>query len=106
MSILTADGLIPTALWRSQEGGAVPVAKEGLLQAGTFELRAEEGRVGGGQARPAFRPARQRGKGKGEDPEVRGSGFPPGQKPKPACCILRGQRSQAETGLCGASGPG
>lgn len=74
---------------------------------GTLELRAEEGSAGSGQARPAFKPARQRGQGqgRGEDPEVRGSGLPPGQKPKPACCIPRGQRSQAETVSCWALGP-
>lgn len=34
MHTLTADGgLIPTALWRGQEGSDVPVAKEGLLRA-------------------------------------------------------------------------
>lgn len=51
-----------------------------------------------------FGPARQRMKGKDEGPEVTGSRFHPGQKRKLVCWILRGQRGQAQTGSCQASG--
>lgn len=42
-----AGGVIPTALWRSQEGSDVPVAKEGLLWAhSSWGLKKEEQAVG------------------------------------------------------------